>query len=64
MKLVEEVDEDGSGEIEFNEFLEIIKGGSKKARAARRSTDPSSNQEEEFNNKEAISTAAIYTFFK
>jgi Ca2+-binding EF-hand superfamily protein len=27
-KLVELVDEDGSGEIEFDEFLSIIKGGS------------------------------------
>ena len=29
-KMVELVDEDGSGEIEFDEFLSIIKGGSSK----------------------------------
>ena len=29
-KLVAEVDQDQNGEIEFSEFLEIIKGGRKK----------------------------------
>jgi len=39
MKIVEAVDEDGSGEIEFNEFLDIIKGGSKNSRTKKEDND-------------------------
>lgn len=58
LKIVEAVDEDGSGEIEFNEFLDIIKGGGKKSRSKK-------EDESEFSKpKDAAESGAIYGFFK
>jgi type I site-specific restriction-modification system R (restriction) subunit len=67
--IIEAVDDDGSGEIEFPEFLEIIKGGSKKAKideVLQKHYQSAKPEEEGIRGPEKCETdtAAIYSFFK